>query len=72
MMADLIRAPRCPGCDAEPVIRFDRQYFCGSGEDDCNVFCWDPTQDPAQFKATANVIDLGTAWYRSSGGGGRG
>lgn len=41
----------------------DRQYFCSSG--DCQVFCWDPTEDPAKFKATAHVIKLddGVRYY---------
>ena len=62
-MDEPIRAPRCPGCDAEPVIMLDRQYFCSSG--DCQVFCWDPTEDPAKFKATAHVIKLddGVRYY---------
>jgi hypothetical protein len=53
----VIRAPRCPGCDNLPQIALSGQYFCGN--DDCNVWCWDPMDDPATFKAKAKVINLG-------------
>lgn len=36
----------------------DHQYWCGN-DDDCRVLVWDPTEDPATFKAKAQVIDLG-------------
>lgn len=52
-----ILAPRCPGCDQPPALMLDHQYWCGN--EDCQALTWDPTEDPAQFKAKAKVIDLG-------------
>jgi hypothetical protein len=51
-----IRAPRCPLCDLIPIFTFGYQYFCGN--DACPAFCWNPTKDPADFRANMKVIDL--------------
>lgn len=51
-----IRAFRCPGCGTLPALKLDAQYWCGN--DECLVLTWDPTQDPAKFKATAKTISL--------------
>jgi hypothetical protein len=51
-----ILAPLCPGCNEPPILALSRQYICGS--DDCRVVTWDPTEDPARFKATAQQVDL--------------
>ena len=51
-----ILAPLCPGCNEPPELALDRQYWCGS--DSCRVICWDPTDDPARFKARAQQVDL--------------
>lgn len=50
------RAPRCPGCEQPPRLLVDIQAFCGN--EDCRVFCWDVNDDPAQFLAKAQYIDL--------------
>ncbi len=53
----MVTSPRCPGCDQEPLITFGgTQAFCGN--DDCRVVSWDRSDDPAQFKAKAQLIDL--------------
>lgn len=54
---DEIRAPLCPGCDRPPVVALDGQSFCGNAH--CAVVVWNPYDDPATFKATAQVVDLG-------------
>lgn len=52
-----IRAPRCPGCATSPKFTVNIQAFCFNK--DCRVLSWDVTEDPAQFKAKAVVVDLG-------------
>jgi len=42
------------------VLSPGTQVFCGN--DDCEVFCWDMTEDPQRFKATAMVFDLHQDW----------
>lgn len=56
-MGDPIRAPRCPGCDGLPAVMMSGQYWCG--DDDCQVLVWNPTEDPATFKARSVQVDLG-------------
>lgn len=56
MTDDDVRMPRCPRCDREPALRVDRQYFCG--DESCHVVCWDATDDPETFEATATAIDM--------------
>lgn len=53
-----VRSPRCPGCDHEPVplLDFKQQAFCSNGR--CQVLCWNPTEDAARFKATAQIISF--------------
>lgn len=51
-----VQAPRCPGCDAFPIMLIDAQAFCGN--DECRALLWNIYSDPAKFKATARVIDL--------------
>lgn len=56
-MSTAIRSPRCPRCNELPALVVgDRQAFCGT--DGCRVFTWDRASDPADFDATAEVIDL--------------
>lgn len=51
-----IRAPRCPGCDGEPMFTWVLPYFCS--DDTCAVLSWDPYEDPARFKATSMTVNL--------------
>jgi len=51
-----IRAPRCPGCDELPMFAMSEQYWCGNA--DCEAMVWDPTEDPAAFKARAVRVEL--------------
>jgi hypothetical protein len=53
---DAVRAPLCPGCDRPPLFALTTQYWCGN--DDCRVIVWNPNDDPATFKATAQPVDL--------------
>ena len=53
---DVIITPNCPGCEQRPRLRFYQQYFCAN--DDCAVFCWNPTQTPEEFMKQAHVLRI--------------
>lgn len=49
----------CPHCGHSPILLLGggKQAFCGNEE--CDVFTWNPTQSRAHLEANAKEIRLG-------------
>jgi hypothetical protein len=53
------KCPRCPLCGSLPqqtLLGLRTQRFCP--DDDCKMFCWDPTVAAGEQLSTAVVVDL--------------
>lgn len=60
-----LATPDCPRCGQPPKLELgDDKAFCGN--DDCDVFCWDPTRTREQFEAevTELRLDVFDDWER--------
>ncbi len=60
-----LATPNCPRCGQPPKLELDDdKAFCGN--DDCDVFCWDPNRTREQFEAevTELRLDVFEDWER--------